>query len=211
MTAAKPSGGPRPGAVALQAAVLTEYFPGLFTNLGIYNPRDVCGNPWPKWKCAPSQHAYGRAIDFGVQPLGDGKGDQLANWLVAFGTAGGGIEDIIWNRRRWTLARGWERYSGRSDHRDHVHVGLTPHAGDNLTRAIISALAEGDDMPDQAYFDDFRTAVQRNDGDIVKRIEALDARLDRIEQAVAQPVPQDLGVVVRQLEPLIELAKKLEE
>ena len=43
-------------------------------------------------------------------------------------------------------------------------------------------------MPDQAYFDDFREAVQRNDGDIVKRIEALGTRLDKIEQAVAQPV-----------------------
>lgn len=128
-----PSGGPTPGARALLGAGLIAA-PGV-TNLGIYNPRDVCGNVWPHFKCAASQHATGLAVDFGI-PVSrrPSLGDRLAGLLVA-ASPSLGVTEVIWWRRRWTALGGWKPYSGRSSHEDHVHVTLHPEAGRNLTEA----------------------------------------------------------------------------
>ena len=129
--ASPPSGGPRQGSRNLMAAVLAAH-PGA-TNLGIYNPRDVCGNTWPNFKCAPSQHATGRACDFGIPPSRrPSLGEAIAQALVAHAPELG-ISEVIWNRRRWIALYGWRTYTGRSPHLDHVHVTLHPEAADRLT------------------------------------------------------------------------------
>jgi hypothetical protein len=134
--ASPPSGGPTPGAKALMAGILA-HFPA--TNLGIYNPRDVCGNPWPNFKCSPSQHATGRACDFGI-PVASRPtlGDRIAQHLVTHCTALG-ITEVIWHRRRWTKTGGWVAYSGRSPHLDHVHTTLHPDAAARLSSAEVDA------------------------------------------------------------------------
>ena len=126
-----PSGGPKPGARNLMRAVLDAHKGA--TNLGIYNPRDVAGNVWPNFKSSPSQHATGRACDFGI-PVNrrPSLGDSIAQDLVD-GASGLGVSEVIWSRRRWTSAAGWRPYTGRSAHLDHVHVTLHPAAADGLT------------------------------------------------------------------------------
>lgn len=138
--ATPPSSGPTPGARALLAAGLTVE-PFAF-NLGIYNPRDVCGNPWPDFQCAPSQHATGLAVDFGIPPdYRPAAGRHLAALLVLH-AAELGVTEVIWERRRWTAAAGWQPYTGRSPHLDHVHVTIHPEAGRRLTTAeALAALA----------------------------------------------------------------------
>ena len=130
-----PSGGPRPGTTA-RFKVIDRLWPPV-TFLGIYNPRDVCGNPWPGFKCSPSQHATGRAVDIGIPlalPLAARLklGDAIAAALVDH-AADLGVSEVIWWRRRWTSATGWRAYSGRSPHEDHIHVTLHPTAADRLT------------------------------------------------------------------------------
>jgi hypothetical protein len=204
---AAPSGGPTPGARALRDAVHQQYFPNTFGDLGIYNPRDVCGNPWPLWKCAPSQHAYGKAVDFGVRPIGGPAGDRLAQWLIDLAPLG--VAEVIWNRRRWTPSTGWRPYTGRSDHRDHVHVALTDRAAQTLTADSIRLWfqQEEDVTPEQdqrikdirAEQDRLANAIQKLWDAEIKRDAVTDARLDRIEQAVGQPLPTDAAGFVDQI------------
>ena len=138
--ATRPGAGPTPGAVALQAH-LTDKFGG--TNLGIYNPRDICGNPWPLWKCAPSTHAEGRSGDTGfpvVEPGGHPNGTACATWLVNHAEALG-VQRIIWAGRSWNcIDRVWKPYTGRYRHFDHVHWELNRAAASALTVAVIEAL-----------------------------------------------------------------------
>lgn len=133
----QPSGGPLPGTVRLQRA-LTQHFHG--SDLGIYNPRDVCGNPWPGWKCAGSQHARGAAGDVGypiLRPDGHPDGTALARFLTT-NHRQLGVQEVIWAGRRWTnQTLGWRNYDGRSDHYDHVHYTLTADAAVRLTTAQI--------------------------------------------------------------------------
>lgn len=136
---ARPSGGPLPGTVRLQRFLVDE-FDG--TNLGIYNPRDVCGNQWPDWECVGSQHARGAAGDIGfpvVRPEGHADGRRLAAHLVEHHRQLG-VQEVIFSARRWTNQTGtWKPYTGRSDHFDHVHYALTADAAVNLTAAEIEA------------------------------------------------------------------------
>lgn len=141
-----PSKGPQPGAAALHRYTLAR-FNG--RDLGIFNPRDVCGNAWPpkppatKLPCVLSFHAEGRAGDAGFpvqRPNGHPDGSALADWLVANANALG-VQEVIWAGRRWTTTtRKWQRYTGRSDHFDHVHWSLNRDAARTLTGAHIEAV-----------------------------------------------------------------------
>lgn len=132
-----PSGGARKGALALMTYVVNRW--GVL-NSGIYNPRDVCGNPWPHTSCRLSAHLEGRACDFGIRPFGDPKGTQIAAWLIENRYILG-VEEIIWDRRMWRAnSPWWVPYRGRSDHRDHVHVTLSPGKADSLTLAALNIL-----------------------------------------------------------------------
>lgn len=149
---ARPSDGPEPGAIALQAAILKQFSPA--KNLGIYNPRDVCGNPWPKIKCSLSTHAEGRAGDSGfpvIRPEGHPVGTILATTLVMHHEALG-IQEVIWAGKCWTSkTEKWKPYKGRSDHFDHVHWTLTRASADALTRPQAERILQGDE--DMAWTD----------------------------------------------------------
>jgi hypothetical protein len=157
-----PSGGPTKGATNLEKLVAERYE---VSPLGIYNPRDVCGNPWPNWRCAPSAHAEGRAVDFGVTKT---TGDALADWLVD-NAPDLGVQEVIWYRRRWAANQpSWQSYSGRSPHTDHVHVALTraaasgspaPASEPKGTKPMwVIRLVEGDRVVDPTqYVTDFIT------------------------------------------------------
>lgn len=146
----RPSGGPQPGTRTLQTWIVNEWDEADAvddtdpTNLGIYNPRDVCGNPWPDWECKGSQHASGRAGDdgFPVAPGGHPEGHKLAAWLVE-NHAELGIQEVIWAERRWhndlpvlPHAR-WPTYRGRSKHLDHVHWAQNSFGAAGLTIEMI--------------------------------------------------------------------------
>lgn len=149
----QPSGGPLPGTVRLQRRLVDE-FQG--QDLGIYNPRDVCGNLWPKWKCVGSQHARGAAGDVGfpiLRPNGHPTGHRLANHLVA-NHRQLGVQEVIWAGRRWSnQTSAWSSYDGRSDHFDHVHYALTSDASVNLTDAEIDATFHQPQQPKQPEFE----------------------------------------------------------
>lgn len=123
-----PTGGPRPGAIALMNWALGEY--DTATNLGIYNPRRVRGGR--SW----SVHASGRAIDIGFPYTvgGTPQGHACAQLLVDH-SAELGIQQVIYSKRIWRntiAARGWRPYNGTSPHYEHVHAELTIAAGDRL-------------------------------------------------------------------------------
>lgn len=165
----RPASGPQPGTLTLQRWIIDNWdaTDGVDdtdpTNLGIYNPRDVCGNPWTgpgSWTCAGSQHARGAAGDDGFPrdkhrwPTGHPEGTKLAHWLVAHHHQLG-IQEVIWAGHRWTnQTLQWRTYNGRSDHYDHVHWAQTSTAARALTLADITAVAphppeepeENDDM-----------------------------------------------------------------
>jgi N-acetyl-beta-hexosaminidase len=127
--------GPRPGAVAL-LAVLRERagdHAGRDKAVdGIYNKRRIRGGlGW-------SVHAGGRAIDLGVKdtPLGKQLGDFLTVVLMQKATALG-IQMIIWHGKAYYpdgRVKNLTRKTDKTlDHRDHLHIEMTPHAADNVT------------------------------------------------------------------------------
>lgn len=138
----RPSGGPQPGSRILYDAIDDVYFPAT-VGLGIYNPRDICGNLWPHWRCKGSQHAAGRAGDHGVPLTAAGRtlGTNACLWLTTNSRALG-IQECIFYERRWTnQTRVWQRYSGRDDHRTHLHWAQTAVAAATLSRAQVEAVA----------------------------------------------------------------------
>lgn len=72
-----------------------------------------------------SDHPKGRALDFMINNTKNGKarGDALANDLISHYKEWN-IKYIIWNRYIWQPGRGWHKYSGPSDHTDHVHASF---------------------------------------------------------------------------------------
>lgn len=146
----RPASGPTPGALALMAWTLGNWDAADARddadpfNLGIFNPRDVCGNPWPHWSCVGSQHARGAAGDVGypnVGPAGHPEGWKYARWLVA-NAATLGIQEVIYAGQRWTnQTRRWEPYHGRDDHTGHVHWALNGSGARYLTSARIASVA----------------------------------------------------------------------
>lgn len=149
----RPASGPQPGTLSLQRWILDLWDAADAvddqdpTNLGICNPRDVCGNLWPNWDCSGSQHARGAAGDDGFPvdrqrwPSGHPEGTKLARWLVANHRALG-IQEVIWAGKRWTnQTLEWRPYTGRSDHFDHVHWAQNSAGAAGLTVAQIEAVA----------------------------------------------------------------------
>lgn len=140
-----PSGGPTPGAEALLDWICDESpWAADFSPLGIYNPRDICGNLWPDWSCTGSQHAAGRAGDAGclvVRPDGLPEGWALAAWLIAHHELLG-VQEVIFAGKRWdNQSQRWRIYSGRDDHFGHVHFALNTSGAALLTRARILSVA----------------------------------------------------------------------
>lgn len=121
--------GPQPGVQAFADAVMLKLGPtrGL-TNLGIYNRRTIRGRSGPLTPLNASLHAVGRAWDAGV-PKGDaGKnlGDEL--WTRTIGVAQKGlvgVQEVIWQRRRWTPDKGIQPYKGVDPHTGHLHISFT--------------------------------------------------------------------------------------
>lgn len=145
----KPSGGPQAGTLTLQRWIIDSFDAADNVddqdpvNLGIYNPRDVCGNIWPHWECSGSQHARGAAGDVGfpVTEEGHPEGYKLAGWLVTE-HLNLGIQEVIWARRRWSnVTLTWKPYTGRSPHLDHVHWAQSAVAAALLTTREIEAAA----------------------------------------------------------------------
>lgn len=121
--------GPQPGVQAFANAVMAKLGPtrGL-VNLGIYNRRTVRGVTAAISPRTASLHAVGRAWDAGV-PTGDA-GRHLGNelWLRAINASQKGlvgVQEVIWNRQRWTPDKGVRRYSGKDDHTTHLHISFS--------------------------------------------------------------------------------------
>lgn len=79
-------------------------------------------------------HEDGRAGDVMIAapgtPAGNAAGDAIANFLVLHASSLG-VQLVIWAAREWSASRvgaAWEDYAGASDHRDHVHVEISPDA-----------------------------------------------------------------------------------
>lgn len=63
-----------------------------------------------------------RARDFTHDPRGGLDCHRLAGQLVS--SRDPRIKYIIWNRRIWTLARGWQAYHGSNAHTKHLHLSV---------------------------------------------------------------------------------------
>lgn len=125
--------GCQPGTLALRAAARSAY--GV-SDMGCYNPRNVRGGS--SW----SYHAGGRATDLGGTRAAM---DACAEGLYARRLQLG-IEELIYRRRIWTLARdaeGWRPYSGENPHEDHVHAGQSLAAARGLTAAQAATIIGG--------------------------------------------------------------------
>lgn len=146
----RPASGPQPGTVALQTFICEESeWAADFHDLGIYNPRDICGNLWPDWECVGSQHARGAAGDDGHRVVVGGNlaAAALAKWLVKY-AADFGIQEVITERRRWNnQSKRWAAYSGRSPHLDHVHWAQNSSGARYLTLDKIRALVTPPEPP----------------------------------------------------------------
>lgn len=114
--------GPRPGTQVLLDVLLWNMAAKghVVSSGGIYNRRTVRGGT------APSLHSCGRAADVMVPNTKTGRrtGDEIFLRLIAAAEACG-VCEIIWNRSRWTAAKGVVPYKGKNPHVDHVHVGQT--------------------------------------------------------------------------------------
>ena len=118
----------RPGVVAFRDLVLASY-PGTGDS-GIVRACSIGGT---------SEHKEGRAWDWRVSasnPTHVAQVDDLMSWLLATDEHGNpaamarrlGVMYVIWDSRVWKsyqAARGWQPYSGRSPHTDHVHVSYS--------------------------------------------------------------------------------------
>lgn len=98
-------------------------------------------------------HEEGRAVDAMIAApytdAGNAAGDALANFLVLHAVELG-VQLVIWARVEWAASRvgaAWESYAGAEDHRDHVHVELSPDAaalsGDAMRARIAAAAQRG--------------------------------------------------------------------
>lgn len=72
-----------------------------------------------------SDHPNGKALDYMINNLKNGKaiGTSLANDVIQNYKAWN-VKYVIWNKYIWTPSQGWHKYSGPSDHTDHVHVSF---------------------------------------------------------------------------------------
>lgn len=129
------TGKARDGAKALMSFILDNEKSA--KNWGIYNCRNVRGGS------SYSPHAEGRAVDIGM-PMSSGKGSDVGHRLVQMlGKAGKdlGIQAIIYDRTIWSARSPDGRpYTGANPHYDHVHVEMTRHAANKVTRATVRSV-----------------------------------------------------------------------
>jgi Bacterial SH3 domain len=138
--ATTPAQGPTPGARSLMAYCLARW--GFASSLGIFAVRNVVGGT------DLSHHAEGRALDIGIPMPGPSKADHPKGMQVvdALGPVGQrlGIDHLIFDRTIWSgRAPDGRPYTGQNPHYDHVHLGLTRNAGQNLNPATIEAVLGG--------------------------------------------------------------------
>lgn len=123
--------GPAPGARALMTGCLEAFGDQGATNLGIFNCRDVRGEPGTL-----SCHSEGRACDVGF-PTIDGRANPAGHQLVGLlleDPGRLGLQAIIYDRTIYSARSPEGRpYTGASPHYDHVHIELTRQAGRDLT------------------------------------------------------------------------------
>lgn len=98
-------------------------------------------------------HEDGRGVDAMLAApytdAGNAAGDALANFLVSHAVELG-VQLVIWARMEWAASRvgaAWEPYAGAEDHRDHVHVELSPGAAalsaDAMRARLVAAEQRG--------------------------------------------------------------------
>lgn len=157
------AGGTKPGTRILQDWACDESpWAVHLWDVGSYACRDVFGGWCPNCRRdALSAHASGRAGDAAHNIVGGAShwaGIEFANWLVA-NHAVLGIQEVICNRRRWTLATGWRAYGGLSPHIDHVHWTQNQSGALYLTRARLLSVAPTTEVPFMATL----TAAQQKE------------------------------------------------
>ena len=112
-------------------AALAKYLKANFLQIsetGIYNDRNIAGTQ------KKSAHAEGRALDIHLRvnhPDEKLIADRLYRIFIEADHETG-IDNVIWNRRIWSRARGEHAYVGVSPHTDHIHVEFT-RPGSQLT------------------------------------------------------------------------------
>lgn len=156
----------RPGSKALMA-VLLDKFSGT-KNWGIYSCRP------------PSLHAEGRALDIGCS-LATGRKIRAA--LLKAGPSRLGIASIIHDQTIWSAKnpngrRMSNRGSVTANHKDHVHIGLTRSAAENLTKAKVRSVLS---PSTSSKYESYRKAVDLgertlrtgNAGDDVKELQRI--------------------------------------
>ena len=156
--AKKASGGPTPGAKALQDHLLGK-FTDSTSNGGIYANRNVRGGT------SLSVHAEGRAGDVMVPVVGGGhtSGNAIASYLEQNADRFG-IQRLIWNGRSWNRrTREWVAYNGQNPHKDHVHWEITPEA------AARPDLYAGGGAPAGKT----STGAPRDTGDLFSRVKSI--------------------------------------
>lgn len=102
------------GKVSSNTAAAADYWGGKY-NVGTvygFGPGSVKGSDHPK----------GRALDF-MMYKDKRKGDAMANDIIKHYKQWN-VKYVIWYKYIWHPGRGWTRYSGPSDHTDHVHVSF---------------------------------------------------------------------------------------
>lgn len=142
----KCASGPAPGARHFLAWFQEEYPQG--RSQGIYNCRVVADTS------TLSIHSCGRAIDCWL-PYVDGQANPAGHEIVRrIGPHGKrlGIQTVIFDRTIWSARSPHGRpYTGVHPHKDHLHVELTPAAGEklNLTTlrsVIVDSTTEDDEV-----------------------------------------------------------------
>jgi peptidoglycan hydrolase-like protein with peptidoglycan-binding domain len=145
--AARCTGGPQPGAVALMNWILEHYGRHGAYNLGIYNCRPVRGGG--TW----SLHSEGRALDIGLPVGSDGTGTVRGHRLVERLRELGeplGVQCMIYDRRIWSAkSPGPEgrSYTGVSPHYNHIHLELCWKSARNLDADRVARVLGGNPVP----------------------------------------------------------------
>jgi hypothetical protein len=116
----------KPGVIATRNLMLDKFGGG---DLGIVRSCRIGGL---------SEHKEGRAWDWALnanRPADRRKAKRAIKWLTrtvhgedAANARALGIQYIIWNKRMWRAydpTAGWQRYTGSSAHRDHMHLSFT--------------------------------------------------------------------------------------
>ena len=91
------------------------------TATGIYNDRNVAGTH------TKSAHAEGRALDIHLSVKHPDQkliADDLYRIFIEAASQTG-IDNVIWNRKIWSQAKGQHTYHGQNPHTDHIHLEFT--------------------------------------------------------------------------------------